>query len=70
MSVTAKVKVTWKVASGDGAQVTFGPDYQDDRNKEWAVATPSLNLEMTLKGEVADQFEPGDKFTLVFEKEE
>jgi hypothetical protein len=67
--VTAKVRVASKVNGGDGrgANVSFQPDYQDGRNKEWAEATPALSLHMGLKGEVADQFEQGQAWTLTFE---
>jgi hypothetical protein len=68
MDVTAKIKVIGKTATGDGAAVTFGPDYADGRNAEWAAATPSLALTMGLKGKVADQFNQGDTITLTFHK--
>jgi hypothetical protein len=72
--VTAKVKVTSKVDSGEGDQrqtvVTFYADYEDERNKEWSLYTPALSLSMTLKGDVADRFNHGDCFTLQFVKEE
>lgn len=67
MAVTAKAQVTRKEPSGDGATVTFGADYQDGRNKEWAEATPLFSLTMKLKGGVADQFEQGGKYTITFE---
>lgn len=70
MSITAKVTCTSKQETGAGdnrcARVTFGPDYQDGRNKEWSLATPYLSLEMTLRGDVADRFEPGTHYTLTF----
>ncbi|MDX3661309.1 hypothetical protein PV646_28725 [Streptomyces sp. ID05-26A] len=68
--VTAKVRCSSKVTSGEGDDrhvlVQFAPDYQDGRNKEWAAATPHLALQMTLKGAVADQFEQGKAYTLQF----
>lgn len=68
--VTAKVVCQGKTPSGEGNQrqvlVTFAPDYQDGRNKEWSLYTPALSLSMTLKGEVADRFEVGQAFTLQF----
>lgn len=67
MAVTAKVKVNSK-SGEDPVTVYFLPDYADDRNKEWASATPSLNLTMTMVRSVADQFEPGAAYTLTFEK--
>jgi hypothetical protein len=72
--ITAKVKVSSKVYSGEGDQrraaVRFYADYADGRNKEWAAATPTLNLEMTLNGQAADLFEEGKAYTLQFVEEE
>lgn len=72
--VTAKVKVWTKVENGEGEQrqstVTFGADYSDGRNKEWASATPSLQITMLMRGPVADQFEIGKAYTLQFVAEE
>jgi len=71
MTVTAKVIVTSASVQTDddtGApvhgRVTFGPDYADGRNKAWAYATPGLNLDMTLNGDVAGAFELGKRYTL------
>lgn len=57
--VTAKAKVSHKTGD-DPVSVTFLPDYQDERNKEWATATPALSLSMTMKREIADLFEQGE----------
>ncbi len=71
--VTAKVIVTGKNETGEGedrqATVSFAPDYQDGRNKEWARWTPGLSLTIGLKGEVADRFETGQAFLLTFTPE-
>ena len=71
--ITAKVKCATKVETGEGdnrqAVVSFAPDYADGRNKEWSLATPHLNLQMTLKGSAADLFEPGKAYTLQFVEE-
>lgn len=68
MAITVKIACALKQAYGNGSTaVTFQPDYADGRNKEWAAATPALLLQMTVKGAVADQFEPGRKYTLTFE---
>jgi len=73
MDVTAKVTCNTKTESGEGEQrqvvVNFLPDYADGRNKEWSLYTPCLSLSMTLKGSVADQFEPGKAYTLTFTPE-
>lgn len=70
--VTAKVRLVSKSANayGDGASLSFQPDYQDGRNKEWAEATPALGLSMTVKGSVADLFTQGQAYTLTFERSE
>lgn len=65
--ITAKIKCTSKeVAYNDQYRVRFQPDYADGRNKAWAEATPTLMLDMTVKGGVAGLFEPGDAYTLTF----
>jgi len=68
--VTAKVKVTGHSAANGQTQLRIEPDYADDRNKAWAVATPALQLSMTVKDEVAAFFEPGAAYTLTFERAE
>lgn len=74
VDVTAKIKCASKqpMGSHDGADVTLGfqPDYQDGRNKEWATATPALSLTMTVKSSVAEHFEQGRAYTLIFTPEE
>jgi len=68
--VTAKVFCARKNESGEGderrASLEFGADYADGRNKEWASATPTLNLSMTVKGAVADRFREGAAYALQF----
>lgn len=70
MSITAKVTVARKQAtavSGDGeTDLVFSADYADGRNKEWSKYTPNLELRMRVKDSVAEQFELGQAFTLVF----
>lgn len=72
--ITAKVACNLKqeYSGGGDRYVTVGfmPDYADDRNKEWAYRTPSLQLQMTLRGDVADKFEPGWKYTLSFVRDD
>jgi hypothetical protein len=72
MTVTAKVKLQSVAEIGEGdarqAGLQFVPDYADGRNAAWAMATPALNLAMTVRGDVADaHFREGQAFTLVFE---
>lgn len=72
--ITAKVRCDNKTESGEGesrqAVVTFTPDYADERNKEWAKATPHLSLSMTLNAKAVDLFEQGAAYTLQFVKAE
>lgn len=67
MAVTAKIVCNLKQTYGDQTTIAFAPDYADGANKQWAQYTPSLDLRMTVKGSVAEQFEPGYKYTLTFE---
>jgi len=63
--VTAKVKCTSKKIWGsEGASFEFGVDYADGRNREWAQATPTLSVSISVKN--ADQFEVGKPYTLTF----
>jgi hypothetical protein len=68
--ITAKVMCWRKDVTGEGdsriATVHFGPDYADGRNQEWAHATPSLSLTMTLNAGAADLFEQSKPYTLQF----
>lgn len=66
--VTAKIVCTSKAESGEQVNVSFGADYADERNKEWARYTPGLSLTMGLKGSVAEKFEVGKAYTLTFEE--
>lgn len=72
-SITAKVRCQAKVPVVDGSgqvALTFVADYDDGRNKEWSLYTPSLNLQMTVRGDIAERFEPGQTFLLAFTPEE
>ncbi len=72
MRTTAKVVLNSKLESGVGEhrqiQAVFSANYAGGKNAEWAVYTPSLQLAMTLKGEVGDRFEIGREYTLTFEE--
>lgn len=69
-AITAKVRCNLKQEMGADdsrcATVGFMPDYADGRNQQWALATPHLELRMTLRGDVADCIEPGKCYTLTF----
>lgn len=70
MAVAAKVVCNSKLITGGGehrqAVVEFLADHSEE-NKAWSLYTPSLSLKMTLRGDVADRFEPGQAYTLMFE---
>ncbi len=72
MRTTAKIILNSKLESGVGehrqVQATFSANYADGKNAAWAIYTPSLQLVMTLKGEVADRFDIGREYTLTFEE--
>lgn len=71
MVVTAKVfcssKTVYSTGSG-GAQFRFQVNYTDGRNKEWAQATPTLSVDMSVNN--ADMFEVGKGYTLTFEPDD
>lgn len=69
-SFTAKVYLGNVTVTPNGTQLTFNPDYIDERNKEWAKATPSLSLSMTVKNSIADNLVIGQPFTLTFTPED
>ncbi len=67
--ITAKVFLASKAdfSGGDGQKLlTFSPDYNDGRNKEWAKYTPGLSLQMSVLDSVAEKFEAQGKYTLTF----
>lgn len=68
--ITAKVVCNSKLITGAGehrqAVVKFTADVSPE-NKAWSLYTPALQLDMTLRGDVADRFEPGTAYTLTFE---
>lgn len=71
MTTTAKITVQGKTSAGDGQTLlTFAPDYNDGRNKEWAKYTPALSLSMTVLDSVAEHFTPGKAYVLTFEPSE
>lgn len=76
MAITAKVKLGHKQPyTNQGSEtpyavgLTFVPDYADGRNKEWAYATPSLSLAMSVIPQVAEKFEVGQAYTLTFSQD-
>ena len=68
IAVTAKVECTSRNVPYDGAvSLSFGPDYSNGRNAEWAAATPHLSISMTVNEEAGQHFELHEKYTLTFE---
>lgn len=70
MAVTARAICVKKTEfhGADQATFEFGPDYQNGANKEWAAATPSLQVIISVKDR--DLFNVGGKVTLTFEPSE
>lgn len=65
---TAKVFLSGHHSAGDGqTSLEFSPDYNDERNKEWAKYTPSLKFGMTVLDEVAEGLSYGDTATVTFD---
>lgn len=68
-TVTAKVKCTSKTIYGSsGAHFEFSVDYASGKNKEWAQATPTLSVKMSVANEAL--FEVGKPYTLAFTEDE
>jgi len=66
-AVTAKVECTGRSVPYEGeVALSFGPDYADGRNAEWAAATPHLSLSMTVNDEAGQHFQLGGTYTLTF----
>jgi hypothetical protein len=70
VNTTAKVMLARKSSVDSGeTELVFSADYADERNKEWAKYTPSLDLRMRVLDKVAEHFMPGQAFTLTFTPE-
>lgn len=68
MAITAKALLTSKTEYiGNFSGLVFHPDYNDSANKEWASSTPSLEFKMTVKNEIAEKLNVGEKYTVIFE---
>lgn len=67
----SKIQYAWGTQEREGDYLlSFHADYADGRNKEWAAASPSLSIQMTVRPDVAKLFDQGERYTLYFEKEE
>lgn len=69
MAMTAKVKLYSISKGAEQTQLSFSADYAEGRNKEWALNTPILNLTMSVKNGIAEDYNVGQAFTLTFEPE-
>jgi hypothetical protein len=70
MATTAKLFLTGKTESNDQVTLSFGPDYTDGRNKEWAKYIPAFSLSMTVLPEVAEHFTQGRSYVMTLTEEE
>lgn len=72
MATTFKTLCTrYETPGGAGPGTTtlyFGPDYHNERNKEWSIATPALSIVFTAKNEAAAQFQLGRAYTFTAEE--
>lgn len=64
--ITAKVRCSGKSVSGTGFALSFYADYADGKNEAWKLATPTLNLSMTVNAEAGALFDEGAAYTLQF----
>lgn len=69
--ITAVATLQSKGESSAGqTALHFAADYNDERNKEWAKYTPGLSVQMHVLDSVAEQFEQGGRYLLMFERAE
>jgi len=68
MTVRAKVYVASISRTTYGGQVRLQAVSRGQDNKEWAAATPTANIEMTILNEIAlaEFVDPGDEFYVDF----
>lgn len=66
--VVAKFYVTEIAFRQWGTELKLGAVTRGEDNKEWSAATPSGQITMTIKNELAvDQFAPGQEWYVRFE---
>lgn len=59
--MNVKAVITGMSVSGEVTAIVLGPDYADDRNQEWAQATPSFATQMAVRNELAEELEVGQE---------
>lgn len=70
MAVTVKVLVARREEEIGYTNIVFRPNYANGANKEWAMATPTLEYRMGVRPEVAALFPIGSKWTGTFTPDE
>lgn len=65
MQINALVTCTQKNENISNTQLVFNALYKEGENT-WSEYTPSLKLEMSVKKEVAEKFEVGQRYDLAF----
>lgn len=71
MKTTAVATLVGKKDAGSGqTALSFGADYNDERNKAWAKYTPGMSVQMTVRDDVGEQFEQGGRYLITFERAE
>lgn len=69
--VTAKFKVSRLTEAATYTEVEMTPDYGQGRNAEWAAATPSGVIRLTISNPAAiEYFQKDAPITVMFEREE
>lgn len=66
--ITAVARCQKQAPTDYGTNVSFYPAYDSPENQEWATATPSLSVMMTVQNDVAERFEQGGEYLITFEK--
>lgn len=69
-NITAVATLNGKTDNNDQVQLSFGADYNDERNKAWAKYTPGLSVIMHVTPEVAEKFDQGGRYLVTFERSE
>jgi hypothetical protein len=69
--VTAKFKVSRLTEASTYTEVELTPDYASGRNAEWAQATPSGVIRLTITNpDAIAYFEQDAPYTVTFEREQ
>lgn len=66
--VICNLKQEWGTGDQRYATLGFVADYANGANIEWAKWTPNLDLRMVVLGEVADQYEQGEHYSMTLDQ--